>query len=314
MIRTPLCELLGIDHPVIQGGMAWIATAELASAVSEAGGLGVIGGGVAPADQLREEIRKARERTSRPFGVNLALFAPNVADLAQVCLDEEIRVVATGGGNPAPYIPAFKEAGMVVISVVASVALAKRVERMGADAIVAEGMESGGHVGDVATMPLVPQVVDAVKVPVVAAGGIADARGLVAALSLGAAGIQMGTRFICVDECIAHDSYKGAILKAGDRSTMTTGHSLGHPVRALRNPMARRFGDMEREGISPEEILEFGTGKLRLAVQEGDTTEGSVMAGQIAGLVQDVRPASQVMEELIAEAEEIIAGLSGLVF
>ena len=313
MIRTPLCDLLDIEHPIVQGGMAWIATAELVSAVSEAGGLGILGGGTAPADYLRDQIRLAREMTSKPFGVNLALFAPNVADLAQICLDEKVRVVATGGGNPAPYVPSFKEAGMIVISVVASVALAKRVERMGADALVAEGMESGGHIGDVSTFPLVPQVVDAVSVPVVAAGGIADGRGLAAALALGAAGVQMGTRFICVDECTAHDNYKQTILNAGDRSTITTGQSLGHPVRAIRNPMSRQFGELEREGLSPEQILEFGVGKLRLAFQEGDMVDGSVMAGQSAGLVREVKSTQDLIHALIAEAEDVISGLSGLV-
>ncbi len=313
MIRTPLCDLLDIEHPIVQGGMAWIATAELVSAVSEAGGFGILGGGTAPADYLRDQIRQTREMTSKPFGVNLALFAPNVADLAQVCLDEKVRVVATGGGNPAPYIPSFKEAGLIVISVVASVALAKRVERMGADALVAEGMESGGHIGDVGTFPLVPQVVDAVSVPVVAAGGIADGRGLAAALALGAAGVQMGTRFICVGECTAHDNYKQTILKAGDRSTMTTGQSLGHPVRAIRNPMSRRFGELEREGLSPEQILEFGVGKLRLAFQEGDMVDGSVMAGQSAGLVREVKSTPDLIHDLIAEAEEVISRLSSLV-
>ena len=313
MIRTPLCDLLDIEHPIVQGGMAWIATAELVSAVSEAGGFGILGGGTAPADYLRDQIRQTREMTSKPFGVNLALFAPNVADLAQVCLDEKVRVVATGGGNPAPYIPSFKEAGLIVISVVASVALAKRVERMGADALVAEGMESGGHIGDVGTFPLVPQVVDAVSVPVVAAGGIADGRGLAAALALGAAGVQMGTRFICVGECTAHDNYKQTILKAGDRSTMTTGQSLGHPVRAIRNPMSRRFGELEREGLSPEQILEFGVGKLRLAFQEGDMVDGSVMAGQSAGLVREVKSTPDLIHDLIAEAEDVISRLSSLV-
>lgn len=313
MIHTPLCDLLGIEHPVIQGGMAWIATAELAAAVSEAGGLGILGGGLAPEDYLRDQIRQTREITSKPFGVNLALFAPNVADLAQVCLDEKVSVVATGGGNPAPYIPSFKEAGVTVISVVASVALAKRVERMGSDAIVAEGMESGGHIGDVSTFPLVPQVVDAVSVPVVAAGGIADGRGLAAALALGAAGVQMGTRFICISECTVHDNYKSTVVKASDRSTISTGHSVGHPVRAIKNPFSRKFGELEREGLSPEQVLEFGIGKLRLACQEGDMVDGSVMAGQSAGLVHDVKPARELIRDLIAEAEDAISNMSSLV-
>ena len=311
MIRTPLCELLGIEHPIIQGGMAWVATAELSAAVSEAGGLGILGGGNAPPDYIREQIHKTREHTSKPFGVNIPLISPPsyIREIVGLCIEEKVPVVAFGAGNPGPYIGPLKEAGIKVIPVVASVALARRVERMGADAVVAEGMESGGHIGDMCTLPLVPQVVDAVRIPVVAAGGIGDGRGLAAALALGAAGVQMGTRFICTEECIAHPNYKKMILKAHDRSTMTTGHSLGHPVRALRNPMTHRFAELEKIGASEEEIIRFGTGALRRAVLEGDLVNGSFMAGQISGMIKDVVPVKVLIERIVREAEEVIAGL-----
>ena len=306
MLRTPLCDLLGIKHPIIQGGMAWVATAELVSAVSEAGGLGVLGAGNAPPAYVREQIRAIREKTAKPFGVNVPLFSPSAEEVIKVCIEERVPVMTTGGGNPAPYIKPLREAGIIVIPVVASVALAKRLERMGADALIAEGMESGGHIGDVATLPLIPQVVDAVKVPVIAAGGIADGRGLAAALALGAAGVQMGTRFICTEECIAHPVYKQRIVKAHDRATMVTGHSLGHPVRALKNPMVHRFQELEKKGASEEEIIEFGTGALRRAVLEGDWENGSFMAGQSAGLVRDIVPVKVLLERMVAEAEEIL--------
>jgi enoyl-[acyl-carrier protein] reductase II len=312
MIRTPLCELLGITHPIIQGGMAWVSTAELVSAVSEAGGLGIIGAGNAPPEYVLEQIRKTKEWTEKPFGVNIPLFSPYVKEVIEVCVKESVAVVTTGAGNPGPIVPPLKEAGIKVIPVVSSVALAKRLERIGVDALIAEGMESGGHIGDVATLPLIPQVVDAVKIPIIAAGGIADGRGLVAALSLGAAGVQMGTRFICTEECIVHPNYKEKIVKAGDRATITTGHSLGHPVRAIRNPMTRRFEEMEKMGLSEEEIIEFGTGKLRLAAVEGDMVNGSVMAGQSCGLVHDIVPVKVLIERIISEAEEIIGGLQHL--
>jgi len=244
---------------------------------------------------------------------SIPLFSPYVDEVVKICIEERVAVVTTGAGNPGPIIPPLKEAGVLVIPVVASVALAKRLERMGADALVAEGMESGGHIGDVATMPLVPQVVDAVDIPVIAAGGIADGRGLVAALALGAAGIQMGTRFICTTECIAHPNYKKKIVKAHDRATMTTGHSLGHPVRAIKNPMVHQFEELERKGVSEEEIIAFGTGKLRLAVIEGDMVHGSVMAGQSCGLVRDIVPTKELIERIVAEAEEIIGRLGEIV-
>jgi enoyl-[acyl-carrier protein] reductase II len=310
MLHTSLCDLLAIRYPILQGGMAWVATAELSAAVSEAGGLGILGGGNAPPGYVRDQIRQTRQLTDKPFGVNIPLFSPYVDAVAEICVEEEVPVVSTGAGNPALIMPRLKEAGIRVIPVVASVALARRVERMGADAVVVEGMESGGHVGDVTTLPLVPQVVDAVDIPVVAAGGIADGRGLVAALALGAVGVQMGTRFICTTECIAHRNYKKALVRARDRSTITTGHSIGHPVRALRNPMSRMFEGLEREGVSEEEIMEFGTGKLRLAVEQGDTSQGSVMTGQICGLIHDILPVGELIARTIAQAQTVVEQLS----
>ena len=311
MIRTPLCDLLGIEYPIVQGGMAWIATAELAAAVSEAGGLGVIGGGDCPPDYAREQIRLAKTLTAKPLALNIPLFSKHVQAVLDVCVQEGIRIIFTGAGNPAPYVPALKQLGVTVVPVVASVALAKRLARGGVDAIVAEGTESGGHVGDVATLPLVPQVVDAVKVPVIAAGGIADGRGLVAALALGAQGIQMGTRFVCVTECTAHDNYKMRIVNAGDRSTITTGHSLGHPVRAIRNQMTREFAELERRGCTEEEVIAFGTGRLRRAARDGDVEYGSVMSGQSCGLITDVVPAAEIIQRIMREADEHLRRLSG---
>ena len=255
---------------------------------------------------MRAQVREAKARTNRPFGLNIPLFSPWVDDVVSICIEEGVRAVATGAGNPGPIIPRLKEAGILVMPVVASVALAKRLERMGADIIVAEGMESGGHIGDICTMPLIPQVVDAVRVPVVAAGGFADGRGLAAALALGAVGIQMGTRFICTTECEAHENYKQKIVQAGDRATMTTGHSLGHPVRALKNPMAHEFEEMEKRGASEKEVIEFGTGRLRLAATEGDMVRGSVMAGQISGMIDDIVPCKELVERIVCQAESTL--------
>ena len=314
MIRTPLCDLLGIKYPIVQGGMAWVGTAELAAAVSNAGGLGIIGGGNAPTEEIAREIRLARDLTDKPFGLNIPLAVSECADeIVALCIEEGVKIVVLGAWRPGNHLARLKEAGVTVIPVIASAPLAKRLARQGSDALIAEGMESGGHIGDIATMPLVPQVVDAVDVPVVAAGGIADGRGLAAALALGAQGIQMGTRFICTTECTAHENYKRAIIKARDRSTMTTGHSLGHPVRALKNPMVHQFEELERRGITEAELIEFGTGKLRLAVVEGDMKNGSVMAGQIAGMVNDIVPTKELIERIVAEAEEIIGQLQGVV-
>jgi enoyl-[acyl-carrier protein] reductase II len=314
MIRTPLCDLVGIKYPIVQGGMAWVGTAELAAAISNAGGLGVIGGGNAPPEEVAHEIRLAKKLTDQPFGLNIPLaISEHADDIIALCVEEGVKIVVIGAWRPGNHIARLKEAGITVVTVIASVALAKRLERQGVDALIAEGMESGGHIGDVATMPLVPQVVDAVDIPVIAAGGFADGRGLVAALALGAQAIQMGTRFICTTECAAHENYKRAILKARDRSTVTTGHSLGHPVRALKNPMVRQFEELERHGITEAEIIEFGTGKLRLAAVEGDMTNGSVMAGQIAGMINDIVPAEELIERIVAEAEGIIGRLQGIV-
>lgn len=304
-----LCRLLDIKYPIIQGGMAWLGTTELVSAVSNAGGLGVIGSGDAPPDWVRNQIRATRERTDKPFGVNIMLMSPFVRDNLQVILDEGIRIVTFGGGNPGTYIPALKEAGVKVMPVVSSVALARRLERLGIDAVIAEGMESGGHVGDTATMALVPQVAQNVKVPIIAAGGIADGHGLVAALALGAQGVQMGTRFICSEECIAHPRFKEHILQAQDRATVVTGESTGHPVRCLENRLTREFKAREKAGASKEELEEFGRGRLSLGVIQGNVEEGSLMAGQIAGLIQEIKPVKAIIEDIMAEAEKIIETL-----
>nr|MBC7244307.1 enoyl-[acyl-carrier-protein] reductase FabK [Chloroflexota bacterium] len=309
MIRTPLCDLLDIEHPILQGGMAWVSTPPLVVAVSEAGALGILGAGNAPPDLVEAQIREIKRCTSKPFGVNVPMFSPFAQDVFQICVREKVPVVTTGAGNPSAYIPILKQAGILVIPVVASVALAKRLERVGADAVIAEGSESGGHIGDVGTLPLVPQVVDAVQIPVIAAGGFADGRGLVAALALGAVGIQMGTRFICTKECTVHPNYKDMIVKAGDRATITTGHSLGHPVRALRNPMTRKFEEMEKQELSEEALIEFGTGKLRLAAVEGNVVEGSFMAGQSCGLVHDIPSVAELIERIISEAEDLLLHL-----
>ncbi len=312
MIRTSICDLLGIEHPILQGGMAWVATAELVSAVSEAGALGILGAGNAPPEWVREQIRAIRARTDRPFGVNVPMFSPTVEESLRVCVEERVPVVTTGAGNSGRFIPMLKEAGIKVVPVVASVALAKRLVRAGADAVIAEGMESGGHVGDVCTLPLVPQVVDAVDVPVIAAGGFADGRGLAAALALGAAGIQMGTRFICTEECIAHPNYKQRIVQANDRATIVTGYALGHPVRAIRNPMTTYFAELERKGVDEAELIALGTGKLRLAVEQGDVEQGSLMAGQVAGLIHDVVPVRDLIQRIVAEAEATMDRLQAL--
>jgi enoyl-[acyl-carrier protein] reductase II len=279
--------------------MAWVATAELASAVSNAGGLGLIGAANMPHDVLRAEIRKTKAMTSKPFGVNIMLMSPFVKDVMQVVIDEKVPVVTTGAGNPGEYIPALKAIGTKVIPVVASVALAIRLERIGVDAIIAEGLESGGHVGEVTTMSLVPQVVDAVKIPVIAAGGIADARGVVATFALGAKGVQIGTRFVASAECIAHANYKQAIIKAKDRSTVLTGLSTGHPVRVIENKLARDFLALERRGASVEEFGNLGAGKLRAATCEGDINNGSVMVGQISGLIQDVKTVHEIIQDIV---------------
>jgi len=313
MIHTQLCDLLNIKYPIIQGGMAWVSTAPLVAAVSNAGALGIIGSGNAPPAFVADQIDRVRAATDRPFGVNLPLFSPYVDQIVRVCIDKRVPVVTTGAGNPGPYIEALKAAGVQVFPLVSSVALAKRLERYGVDGMIAEGEESGGHVGDVSTLPLIPQVVDAVRVPVIAAGGIADGRGLVAALALGAVGVQMGTRFICTTECTVHPNYKQKIIEANDRATIVTGTSLTHPVRTIKNRMSREFARMEKTGeVSTDELIAFGTGKLRLAAEEGDVDNGSVMAGQISGLINDVLPVAELIERIVAQAEAAIKNLNHL--
>jgi len=313
MISTALCAMLDIPHPIIQGGMAWISNAELVSAVSRAGGLGIIGSGNAPPAWVEIQIGAVRRQTDRPFGVNIPLFSPYAEQVVELCIAKGVPVVTTGAGSPAAYLSPLREAGIKVFPLVASVALARRLARQGVDGLIVEGQESGGHVGDVSTMPLIPQVVDAVDVPVIAAGGIADGRGLAAALALGAVGVQMGTRFICTAECTAHDNYKAKVVKAGDRSTIIAGTSLGHPVRAIKNNMSRSMTQLEKTAtVTEEELIAFGTGKLRLAVEEGDVDHGSVMAGQISGLIGDIVPVCTLIERVIAQAEERIAALSQL--
>ncbi|CDX02761.1 Nitronate monooxygenase [bioreactor metagenome] len=310
MIKTRLCDLIGIEYPVFQGGMAWTATGELAAAVSEAGGLGIIGAGQAPADWLRQEIHKIKKVTDKPYGVNVMLMSPFVEDVMQVIVEERVPVITTGAGNPGKYIPMLKEVGTKIIPVVASVALARRLEKAGVDALIAEGMESGGHIGEISTLPLVPQVVDAVSIPVIAAGGIYDGRGMVAALALGAEGVQMGTRFMCAEECTISPKVKEMILKAKDRDTVVTGRSTGHPVRCLGNKLTREFEQLEKEGTDPEVLEKMGAGKLRLAMVEGDTQNGSVMSGQIAGAVQKIEPAATIIQDVMQGAERELARLS----
>ena len=306
-MKTRLCELLGIEYPIIQGGMAWVATAELAAAVSNGGGLGIIAAGGAPADVVREQIQKCRTLTDKPFGVNVMLMSPFAEEVMQVVLEEKPAVVATGAGNPGKYIPALKEAGIKIMPVIASVAMAKKMEKDGADAVVAEGTESGGHIGEITTMCLVPQVVDAVSIPVIAAGGIADRRGTIAAFALGADGIQVGTRFICSNECIAHENYKEAVLKAKDRDAVVTGRSAGAPVRALKNKLTREYEKLEKANAPFEEIEALGVGGLRRAFQEGDVQMGSLMAGQSAAMVHKIEPCADIIRSYFEETEEIIS-------
>lgn len=305
-MKTRVTELLGVEKPIIQGGMAWVAESHLAAAVSEAGGFGLIGAANAPADVVRNYIREAKELTDRPFGVNIMLLSPFADDIAQVVVEEGVAAVTTGAGNPEKYMAQWKAAGIKVITVVASVALAKRMERCGADAVVAEGTESGGHIGQATTMTLVPQVVDAVTVPVIAAGGIADGRGFAAAMMLGAEAVQMGTRFCVSDECVIHEKYKERILKAKDIDSEVTGRSHGHPVRGLRNRMTREYLKLEAEGASFEELEKLTLGGLRKAVVEGDTDNGSVLAGQIAGMVNRRQSCREIIDEIMDQAELLL--------
>lgn len=306
MKQMDLCELLGIDYPVVQGGMAWVANACLAAAVSNAGGLGLVAAGSMNAELLRREIKLTREQTDRPFGVNIMLMNPEVDALAEVVREEKVPVVTTGAGSPGKYIQAWKDTGMKVIPVVASVAYAKRMEKLGADAVVAEGTEAGGHIGDLTTMVLVPQIVDAVGIPVIAAGGIADGRGVAAALMLGARGVQVGTRFLACNECCIHENYKQLVVKARDIDTLVTGRSGGHPVRTLKNRFARRLIEMEKQGATFEELELIMVGSLRRAVQEGNLDEGSFMAGQSAGLVTKCQSASEIVCSLFTEAQALL--------
>lgn len=307
-MKTEITKLLGIEYPIIQGGMAWVGTNELAAAVSEAGGLGIIGSGGAPASWVKEQIQQVKQKTDKPFGVNVMLMNPEADAIAQVIVDEKVPVVTTGAGNPEKYMEMWKAAGVKVIPVVASVALAKRMERTGADAVIAEGTESGGHIGETTTMALVPQVVDAVSIPVIAAGGIADGRGIAAAFMLGAKAVQMGTIFVASEESIVSDNYKNKVVKAKDIDTKVTGRSTGHPVRCIRNKQAQEYLRMEAEGATLEELEHLTLGGLRKAVMDGDVVNGSVMAGQIAGLVKEIRSCKDIVEGLNAQAEELLKG------
>lgn len=306
MIKSAICEMLGIQYPVFQGGMAWIADGKLAAAVSNGGGLGIIAAGNASGDYVRQQIQIAREITKKPIGVNIMLLSPFADEVAQVVIEENVEIITTGAGNPSKYMKDWLEAGIKVIPVVASVAMAKRMTRLGASALIAEGGESGGHVGELTTMVLVPQICDATDLPVIAAGGIADGRGVAAAFMLGAQGVQMGTRFLSANECTIHPTYKEKILKATDLCTMVTGKRLGHPVRSLRTPFARTYSKAEYGGVSDEELEEMGKGILRLAVQEGDEEKGCFLAGQIAAMVKKEQPAAEIVKEVMEEAEPIL--------
>ena len=305
-MKNSVTEILGCEYPVIQGGMAWVAEYHLAAAVSEAGGFGIIGAASAPADVVREEIRKCKALTDRPFGVNVMLLNPNADEVAKIVIEEGVRAVTTGAGNPAKYMSAWKEAGVKVIPVVASSAMAVMMERAGADAVVAEGMESGGHIGSTTTFALLPQVCDAVNIPVIAAGGIADGRGMAAAFMLGASGVQMGTRFVASKESIVHANYKEKIIKAKDIDSTVTGTSTGHPVRCLRNKMTREYLRMEKEGVELMELEKLTLGSLKRAVIDGDVVTGTLMAGQIAGLIRSEESCRNIVQGIVRECNEVI--------
>lgn len=310
MIRNNrVCELLGTEYPLIQGGMAWVANASLAAAVSNAGGVGLIAAGASPAEVLEQEILKAKSLTDKPFGLNIMLMSPTAPDALELAAKHRLRIVSTGAGSPGKVLERLKPLGTIVIPVIASVAQAKRAEKQGADAVVAEGMEAGGHIGELTTMVLTPQIASAVKIPVIAAGGIADGRGVAAAFALGAEGVQLGTRFICCSECTVHPNYKQAVIDARDRSTAVTGQSLGHPVRCLRNKLTAEFERLEAEGAPAEEIEKLGMGKLRAAVVDGDTEWGSLMSGQSAAMVNDVLPAREIVRGLFDEARRVLHGI-----
>ena len=310
MINSVICDMLNIEYPVFQGGMAHIADARLAAAVSEGGGLGIISAMSRDAEYLRKQIKDAKELTDKPFGVNVMLMSPYTAEEAALLAEEKVSVVTTGAGNPSKYMELWNNAGIHVIPVVASTALAKLVERLGASAVIAEGGESGGHVGDATTMALVPQVCDAVNIPVIAAGGIADGRTMAAAFMLGAQGVQIGTRFLVAEECGVHQNYKNKILHAGDISTIVTGRRLGHPVRSIKTPFSRAYAKAEYTDISDDDLEQMAVGALRLAAVEGDEKNGCFLAGQIAGLVNREQPAKEIIEEICTEAENILKGAS----
>ena len=306
-MKTQITQLLGIQYPIFQGGMAWIAESTLAAAVSNAGGLGIIAGGSAPIDYLREQIRRCKELTNKPFGVNIMLMSPNAEELAKRVIEEKVPVVTTGAGNPGKYMAAWKEAGVKVIPVVPSVALAVRMERAGADAVIAEGTESGGHIGENTTMCLVPQVVDAVEIPVIAAGGIADGRGVAASFMLGAQGVQVGTRFLAAQECQIHPTYKELVVKAKDTDSIVTGRYTGHPCRNVRTKFTKKLASGEKDGsLTPDEFEQLTLGSLRKAVQEGNLEEGSFLCGAIAGMIKEVKPAKEIIEEMFAQAEKLL--------
>ena len=315
MIKSRICDLLGIKYPIFQGGMAWIADASLAAAVSEAGGLGLISSINTSVEAVREEIHKCRQLTDKPFGVNIMLQSPDAAQIAKLVIDENIKVVTTGAGSPAAYIQAWKEAGIIVIPVIASVAYAQKMADLGADALIAEGAESGGHIGDIHTMALVPQVVDAVDIPVIAAGGIFDGRGAAAAFMLGASGVQMGTRFLVAEECLVHSNYKERLIKANDIGTIVTGKTLGDAVRCLKNPFARKFYKMELDPTVPrDELMKVGTGTLKKAVVDGNFAEGSFLAGEVAGMITKVEPAADIIADVISGAEKLLSTSNNFIY
>lgn len=304
-MKKDICSILGIKYPIFQGGMAWVSESTLAAAVSNAGGLGIIAGANATSNYIRNELRKTKKLTDKPFGLNIMLLSDNADELADIAIEEGVKVITTGAGNPGKYIDKWKKAGIVVVPVVASVALAKRMERCGADAVIAEGCESGGHVGKLTTMALLPQVVDAVNIPVIGAGGIGDGRGIAAAFILGASGVQVGTRFLASEECQIHDNYKNAVIKSKDIDTVVTGRCTGHPVQVLKNKLAKEYLKLESDNANIEALEELGKGALKKAVVDGDIENGSLMAGQISGMVKKVQSVKEIIEEMFSEYEEV---------
>lgn len=310
MLKTRICELFDIKYPILQGGMAWIATAELAAAVSENGGLGIIGCGNAPAEAVREEIKKIKKFTNKPFGVNIMLLSPFVDEIAELLYEEKVPVITTGAGNPGKYIEKWKSVGSKIVPVVPSIALAKRMEKAGADALIAEGMEAGGHIGELTTMALIPQIADTVDIPVIGAGGVADGRGFVAMLSLGAEGVQIGTRFACSEECIAHINFKEKIIGAKDRDAVITGRSTGHPVRNIKNKFTKTVNKMEDTGEDGEDIEKFAEGSLKKAAIDGEVENGSIMAGQVSGMICDIKSCKEIIDDLISESKVVLEKLN----